>query len=255
MRPRDPSPSAPAPGSQPSADLTPEGGRPGGGSIYRPSPRTSSQIHPRDGSPTPIDYAASPRLDPADLDGSASGLWDFDLTGGAMARSGEPTGGAPVQRKAAPADPMAAIDAPRSMEETRSTIDEVDAAGGLDRGQLRRALQANPRFQRRLHFAPADFGVAEAGVDSATFAGAIARFQRDRGLTVDGIAGPRTCAAAGLDGAPAVAHDAPASSDAPDAPVDGSRIDSIDAPRQVESTRATIDEAEYTAARARDQRA
>ena len=86
-----------------------------------------------------------------------------------------------------------------SLWEERATLEstapgleaELAESGGLDRRQVARAQRNNPRWATRLGFRPAQFGTS-AGVDTAEFANAVAGFQADHDLTVDGIAGPNT---------------------------------------------------------------
>lgn len=106
----------------------------------------------------------------------------------------------PVQLKEAGAVDRSATraaadaDAPRedSIEETRSTL-PMDGGHQLSTAQLARAHRRNGHYWRTLGF-HADAFCADP-VESDEFALAVAAFQREAGLHVDGIAGPETCRA------------------------------------------------------------
>jgi Domain of unknown function (DUF4157) len=107
---------------------------------------------------------------------------------------------APVQRRAAGGldrtavrDPVT-IDAPKQVEESRATLG-VGAAPELSSRQLVRARRANATYHAHLGYDPAVFGGGEP--DSAELAEAVAAYQAGHGQVVDGIVGPKTCAAAG----------------------------------------------------------
>jgi Domain of unknown function (DUF4157) len=180
---------------------------------------------------------------------------------------------APVQRRAgadvgrsAERAPVT-IDAPKEVEETRATLDvEPEGAALLGEHQLAAARRANPAWHRRLRYDAAVFGGDLASDDYAI---AVAGFQHAHRLGVDGIAGPRTIEAAGAARGPARARSAssatrdPWSGVAAAAPDDDARaafaaIDplaamvepdrgaerapvTIDAPKEVEESRATLD--------------
>ena len=81
--------------------------------------------------------------------------------------------------------------------DTRATIDTKIGSPGdrLSERKVRRAMQANPRWHRRLKFDPSAFG--GGAVASEEFARAVADKQAQLGVNVDGVAGPRTVKAAG----------------------------------------------------------
>jgi len=108
-----------------------------------------------------------------------------------------PASGAPLQlaldRDAERAP--ATIDAPKEVEESRATLPVEPAAGGpLSAHQLAHARRSNPAWHRRLGYDAAVFGGGPVGSDE--FALAVAAFQQQHGLAVDGVAGPRTFRAA-----------------------------------------------------------
>ncbi len=74
---------------------------------------------------------------------------------------------------------------------SRSLAEEQFGDSGLSPGQVRRAMQRNPYWCDQLGIRPTSFGT-RASPSTAEFAHAVARYQRGHGLTVDGIAGPRT---------------------------------------------------------------
>src|SRR5262249_6619746 len=113
-----------------------------------------------------------------------------------------------VQRKMEPSvdrsatSAPASVDAPAadSLEETRSTlpipdahatVSEASTAGTLSPHQLDHARTRNPLHWHRLRFQADAF--SDAPVGSVEFAHAVARYQAEAGLAVDGIAGPETC--------------------------------------------------------------
>ena len=108
---------------------------------------------------------------------------------------------------------VADMDAPKedSIQEDRATIEADDgkaaaSSGPLGPAKATRAARKNRHWARRLHLSPAAFG-ASAGVGTPAFAQAVAQFQAAHGLTVDGVAGPKTAAAlhGGSSGGDAVA--------------------------------------------------
>jgi hypothetical protein len=94
------------------------------------------------------------------------------------------------QRQRAAIDPAKAD----SMIESRATLEPE--APRLEPRALAKARRANPRYLERLDFDPFRFG-GDLDVGSADFACAVAAYQGEAGLTVDGIAGPITCEAIG----------------------------------------------------------
>ena len=95
----------------------------------------------------------------------------------------------------------ASIDQRGEMIETRATVSAASStasaasstasAGPLSRRQLRSARRTNPHYAKSLGWTAELFG-ASGGVDSDACAQAIATFQAEAGLPVDGIAGPNT---------------------------------------------------------------
>jgi Domain of unknown function (DUF4157)/Putative peptidoglycan binding domain len=163
--------------------------------------------------------------------------------------------GSPVQRRVAAnldrsaVRDAATIDAPEEVEETRSTL-SVETAPQLSSRQLVRARRANVTYHARLGYDPAVFGGGEP--DSAELAEAVAAYQAGHGLAVDGIAGPRTCSAAGTGrgrhasaGRPAAgAPVEPAVAADPARPLDRDAVRdpvTIDARPEWEESRSTLD--------------
>lgn len=81
-----------------------------------------------------------------------------------------------------------------SIDENRDTLPIPDVL--LSPAECARAARRNRRLHAKLGYDPSAFSMYP--VDSEAFALDIAMFQRDHGLRVDGICGPRTCEAAGL---------------------------------------------------------
>jgi Domain of unknown function (DUF4157)/Putative peptidoglycan binding domain len=82
------------------------------------------------------------------------------------------------------------VDAPREVDEQRATLEVPTAKTPLSRQQLAAARRANAAWHQQLRFAAGAFGVDDA--HSADFAIAVAEFQQQHGLQVDGVAGPHT---------------------------------------------------------------
>src|ERR1051325_4651767 len=61
----------------------------------------------------------------------------------------------------------------------------------LSQAAIARARRSNPIHHAQLHYDASMFGAGE-DVGSEAFALAVARYQRDHGLTVDGMVGPST---------------------------------------------------------------
>lgn len=88
---------------------------------------------------------------------------------------------------------VASFDASGEYRETRATIQGTPTTSPLTDRQLQKARRRNPYWQQRLGFRPASFGGGD--VASGELADNVAARQAELGLTVDGIAGPKTVAA------------------------------------------------------------
>ncbi len=108
------------------------------------------------------------------------------------------------------------MDAPKeaSIREERATIEDqhgeaASAAGPLPPAKAAHAARKNRRWATRLRLTPAAFATS-ADMATPAFAQAVATFQSAHGLTVNGIAGPKTAAAVHAESGNAADHGASA---------------------------------------------
>lgn len=97
----------------------------------------------------------------------------------------------PAQEDHESADQAIAAQTSASVIQRRFRAGEAGTAGPLSNRQASRARRRNPHWRGKLGFTGADFGTAGAP-GSVEFAQAVAAYQQQHGLGVDGIAGPKT---------------------------------------------------------------